>query len=362
MSYEKKMKELLGRLVAMSPEPPPYPEEMTMATEQSPKRPRPALVFVGAALLVAALAVPVILLTADDAPVGVGTTTTTVTPASSTTTTPVESTTVTTVPETTTTTVPVASEWSGTVFLYQAPENSFKADPALVPLTLQVTDLTGSLRPGDMFTSALTALGAGLPDGFENAIPGDVEIVGLSTTETGDVLADMNEAFLDGAGGLLADFTMLNQLIYTLTFADPDQEVLFTVNGEPVEAFGSDGLVLTSLVGRDSFQEELALIYLTVPVADDGGEYLVEGLANAYEASLWVNVLDADGTVVHEEYVMALCGTGCWGEFSATIDAGLIVPGESSIRAFTYSAEDGSISDAITVPIPEGEIWELVIG
>jgi hypothetical protein len=189
-----------------------------------------------------------------------------------------------------------------------------------------------------------------------------VAIVGLSSTESGAVLADMNEAFLEGAGGLLADFTMLNQLIYTLTYTDPGQEVMFTVNGEPVETFG-EGLDLTSPVGRDTFQEELALIYLTAPVAADGEEgYLVKGLANAFEASLWVQVLDGDGTVIHEEYVMALCGTGCWGEFSTTIDAEMIVPGESSIRALTYSAEDGSPTDVITIPIPEGDVWELTVG
>jgi len=356
MSYEKKIKDLLGRLVAMSPEPPPYPEEMSVTSKETPRRPRPALVFVGAAALVAALAVPVILLSMGREPEVAATTTTQAVATTSTTAQP--STTVTTVPETTTT-IPVASQWSGTVFLYQAPENSFKADPALVPLTLRVTDPTGSLRPADAFTAALTALGAGLPEGFENAIPGDVAIVGVSSTESGATQADMNEAFLEGAGGLLADFTMLNQLIYTLTYADPDQEVLFTVNGAPVETFG-EGLDLTSPVGRTDFQEELALIYLTAPVATDGeGGYLVEGLANAFEASLWVQVLDAEGAVVHEEYVMALCGTGCWGEFSTTITADLIVPGESSIRALTYSAEDGSMTDAITIPVPDGDVWEL---
>ena len=52
MSYEKKIKDLLGRLVAMSPEPPPYPEETPMATSQPPrKRMHPVLVFAGAAVV-----------------------------------------------------------------------------------------------------------------------------------------------------------------------------------------------------------------------------------------------------------------------------------------------------------------------
>lgn len=184
MSYEKKIKDLLGRLVAMSPEPPPYPEESPMAANEPPRRRvHPALVFAGAAALVAALAVPVVLLTRDQPPVAGGTTTTTTTVVTTTIETASTSTTVgqttTTTPSTTSTVA--ATTWQGTVFLYQSPENSFLGNPALVPVAVELNDLSGELDADAPFTEALAALGSELPElpadaGLANAVPADVQI------------------------------------------------------------------------------------------------------------------------------------------------------------------------------------------
>lgn len=360
MSYEKKMKKLLGRLVSMSPEPPPFPEEIPMARHETKKSPRPAIVLLGAAAVVAVLAIPVILLSGGEEPVVVATTTTmpetsTTLPAPATTT-PVE----------TTTTTPAITNWSGVVFLYQSPDNSFLGNPALVPVSLALTGGPDSDAP---FTEALAAVDAEfseLSHPLANAIPASVQIVGMSTTTvdgTEVLVVDMNQAFLDGAGGLLADTTMLNQLIYTLTIGEgADEGILFTVGGEPIETFGSEGLVLTDPVDRQSFISELNPIFLTEPILELEHVYLVYGLANVFEASLMVQVLDGDDGVVHEEPVMASCGSGCWGEFGVGVGSDLITPGESSIRLLTYSAQDGSPQDSITIPIPAGGVWELSVG
>ncbi|MGH3651087.1 MAG: Gmad2 immunoglobulin-like domain-containing protein, partial [Acidimicrobiia bacterium] len=310
MSYEKKMKDLLGRLVSMSPEPPPYPEDIQMAAHKTPTRWSPALVFAGAALVVIALAIPLLLFVDGEGPEVIATTTTTTVPATSTT----------TVPPSTTSTIrpePIEVTWAGVIYLYQSPENSFLANPALVPVQ---TAITGPFDDDVDFSRALAALidnDVELPGGLMNAIPADVHIVSLGTTdtETGDqhFLVDMNEAFLDGAGGLLADFTMLNQLVYTLSHDDPEMEVIFTVNQEPIEAFGSDGLDLSEPVGRDEFLEDMHVINLTQALVESEGGYLVEGIANVFEATVNIAVLDATGEVVHEEFVTATCGSGCWG-------------------------------------------------
>lgn len=363
MSYEKKMKDLLGRLVAMSPEPPPYPEESPMAVNEPPRRRvHPALVFAGAAALVAALAVPVILLSGDAPPVAGGTTTTTIAPTStsqpgtsSTTTGP---STTTTTPSTSTT---VATNWQGEIYLYQSPENSFLGNPALVPFRLDVTDPSTALSESDPFTSALAALGDQLPSGFENMIPPDVLI--LSTGESSDtIVVDMSESFLDGAGGLLADVTMLNQIIYTLTQDDPDKQVRFTVGGEPVEAFGSEGMVLTDSVNRDSFLTELAPIFLTEPIMETENVFVVAGRSNTFEAMLMVRVIDAEGDTIHEEPVQATSGSGTWGEFGVGVGTEMVTPGESSIQLFEYSAEDGSMVNVITVPVLEDGLWRVSLG
>lgn len=333
------------------------------------KERRPALVFVGAAALVVLLAFPLLLMTGGEDPVVAGSSTTTSTtspgsstsePIASTSTTIIETTT--SMPEGTTTPEPIEeSVWTGVIYLYQEPENSFVGNPSLVPLVLEVTASPGTFGEHTEFTRVLGALaGAGteLPDGFGNAIPVEVRVVDWAI-EDGMVRADMNEAFLDGAGGLLADTTMLNQLIYTLTWMDPDASVEFTVGGQPVDAFGSEGISLLEPVDRETFIDELHVIFLTRPISDFENIYTVEGRANVFEATLTWQLLDGAGEVVHEEFTTASCGTGCWGEFGFGVDAGLIVPGESSVRLLTYSAEDGSPTNIITVPIPEDGIWKL---
>jgi hypothetical protein len=358
MSYEKKMKDLMARLVSMSPEPPPFPEEEApMARRREQRKSRPALVFAAAAALVVVFAVPLLLFSGEDPDVLATTTTsTTVAPASTTT----------TVPQSTTTTVPMVDAWTGVVFLYQTPENSNIGNPALVPVALTIH---GLFPEGVDFSRAMSAAlqaGENLPPGLQTAIPDDVIV--QSTRVEGEMLvADMNEAFLVGAGGTLADFTMLNQLVYTLTYGNEDGDVLFTVDGEPVSAFGGSGLDLTQPLDRGTYldleQLQLHVINLTSPILrQDDGSYLVEGIANTFEATVTLAVLDGVGEVIDEQFVNTSCGTGCFGDFSTSIDASLIVPGESSIRVFTFSAEDGSVSEAITIPIPEGDVWQLNAG
>jgi hypothetical protein len=256
----------------------------------------------------------------------------------------------------------------GTVFLYQSPTNSFLGNPALVPVSVELSDLSGQFLADDPFTEALSALGPEMPElddnsSLSNAVPPEVQIVHRETDGSNVWAVDMNEAFRAGAGGLLADITMLNQLVYTITWGEgTDAGVLFTVNGQPVDAFGSEGLDLSEPVYRDSFLEDLAPIFLTEPLVQLGDTYQVSGLANVFEASLIVQVIDSAGEVVHEEPVMATCGSGCWGTFTLEIHPSLVTPGESSIRLLTYSAEDGSATNVINVPIPAGDVWEVTVG
>jgi hypothetical protein len=362
MSDEKKLKDLIRRLVAMTPEPPPFPEEVPMARQDTSKNRRPILVFAGAAVLVIALAVPLLLFFRGSSPEVVATTTT-VTSVTST----VSQETTTTTPNSTTstTTQPVPYTWQGLIFVTQEPENSLTGNPALIPLSIQVPDPTGMLDSAANFTDVLPLIDLG-PSGFVNAIPTDVRVLSVSLPRDGVVEVEMNQAFLDGAGGLLADFTMLNQLIYTLTSApgvDNSDSVLFLVDGQPVTQFGTDGLDLSDPVNRQTFIDNLAPIFLTDPIMEAEHVYIVFGIANTFEASVTVRVVDiSNGEVIHEENTTATCGTGCWGGFGVGISSDLITPGENAIQLLDYSAKDGSPENVITIPIPENNEWIAVIG
>ena len=357
MTNEKKMKDLMARMVAMSPEPPEFPQEIEMTQPANAPRRSPALIFAVAAAAVVALALPLLLFqgTAGEDPVG----TTAPDPA-------------TTIPGATPTTdgaapstthpAPVPVEVTGVVYLVQDPGNSFTGNPALVPFVVSYTDETNALRGIDqpvLLLARLADLGVTLPQGFSTVIPPGVDGVngGVDDSNPAVITMHMNEAFLAGAGGLLADVTMLNQIIYTVTQDDPEALVLFSHLGAPIEAFGSEGLSLADPVGRDSFLDELNLIILTQPL-NFGGDGLpqVEGRANVFEAALTVRMVDLEtGETLYEEPVMATCGTGCWGEFAHSFDTPLLTEG-TVVEIFWYSAEDGEPANVVTLPVIEEPI------
>ncbi len=361
---DQRMKDLADRLVAMSPEPPPFPEETTVTQPTNgSKKQSPVLIFVGAAAIVIVLAlIPILLLRGGGEVAPIGTTTTSTVPSTQSSEPVVTSTvpqTTTTVPEATSTTVaPVMGD--AVVYLVQIPENSNTGNPALVPFRTLVpapVGTTENLRSLQLLTSDLA-----LPDGFSTMIPAAVDVVGAKVTEH-RITVDMNQAFVDGAGGLLADFTMLNQLIYTAAQVGEIESVLFTVAGQPVTAFGSEGLDLSQPVAIDSFLDQMNPILITNPVeGSDSLPLAVSGLANVFEAVVSYEVRDADGNVVEEGSTMATCGTGCWGGYSFEVQYAFT--GEETVRVFESSAKDGSPTDVVTVPIlwNDEDGWNLISG
>lgn len=351
---DQRMKDLTNRLVAMSPEPPPFPEEVTMTTPARTSTTwKPLTVFAAAAVVVLlGFGIPFLLMNGGEPPVAVpDTTTTTSTPLETTTTE-----TTTTEPTTTTTTAPApGAEVAVPVFVFQSPENSNLGNPALVPFYFPA-ELAEGADDTEMVKAALNFLGdpdVTLASIWENAVPAGVEALEVRRADGTDnaLIIEMNEAFLDGAGGVLADFTMLNQMIYTATALDGIEEVHFIVNNEPIVAFGSEGLGLESSVNRETFQDHLAFIYLTEPIVADGdGTLQVVGISNTFEATVNLRILDADGEIVEETFTTATAGSGVFGEFEFTLDEAL-VDADSMIQVFEYSAEDGDPANVITVPV-----------
>jgi Immunoglobulin-like domain of bacterial spore germination/Sporulation and spore germination len=359
-SDDRKMKELADRLVAMSPEPPPYPEEVSV-TQREDSKPRPVLVFAGAALVVLLLAAIPIFLSRGGGevdPVASSTTSTvpttvTTQPQSSTTVTTEPPATTTTVPATTTTTAPVVEAVEAVLYAVQTPENSFTGNPGLVGFRGTVIPGEEPMHPSYPGLYALTSENLFLPEGFSNMVPADVEILGITSGEH-TVTVDLNEAFLAGSGsGLLGDFTMLNQLIYTAGAFGEIESVLFTVNGEPVTAFGSEGLDLSEPQGRDAYLDQLNSVNVDSPAQGQGDDPLIiAGFANVFEATVSLEVVDSSGNVVQEEFTTATCGTGCWGGYEFEVDYPFV--GGETIRVFWHSAEDGSPSDVVAIPV----LWD----
>lgn len=367
---DEQLRDLTGRVVAMAPEPPPFPEEVTVATPEPARRWTAAVVvLVAAAFAIAAVAIPIILLSSGDEPSAAtsSTTPTTVPP----TTAPTSPTTLpgTTLPPTTlapTTTLPEelgTVERPTVVYLTQIPENSVNGNPTLIPFVTTVVTTAEHLDEDMTAVVAaslqlLTRPDLVLPADTQNLIPEGVDVQSVSA-EGDSVVVDMNERFVEGTAGLLGDITMLNQLVYTATAFGADT-VRFTVNGEPIEAYGSEGMVLTDPIGRDDFLDELSLIVITGALEYDGDDLpRVSGVANVFEATVSLEIVDAGGRVVYEDFTTATCGTGCWGEFDFPLDTSALTA-DSTVKVFWASPEDGSQRDVVTIPV--GGIWDLVPG
>ncbi len=360
---DQRLKELANRLVAMAPEPPPFPEEqITLSTQTPQSRPRPALAFVGAALLVlVGAAIPLVLLNsngsdpvATTAPPAPGTTDAPATTQAPGTTQPGTDST-----EPTQTTEPTAlATFTTSVFLVQDPENSFTGNPALVAFWTEIEapeNTVQQLVPLQLLMRDDLELPT---PGYYNAIPSEVEFLGLGWDGSAIVI-EVNEAFRRGAGGLLADITMLNQIVYTVTYMSDIESVRFLIDGQDVTDFGSDGLDLTGGVTRETFRDSLNSVLVTEPIYVGDGLPTVTGVANVFEATVSLEIVDADGAVLYQDFTTATCGTGCWGEYSFALDTPALEPG-SLVRVFWNSAEDGSLSDVVYIPFAERAVWNLI--
>lgn len=365
----KKMKELADRLVAMSPEPPDFPEEVAMTQPTESKPARPVWAFVGAAVVVLLLAgIPLFLMRGGGEVEPVGTSTTTSTLHSSSTSeqavTSTSSAPASTAPAETTSTPAVPEQVDAIVYLTTTPVGSNTGNPALVAfrylMNVDRAVLWGPPLPG---LAALSDPDLVPPEGFENLVPSAVGAPVGTSVDGSQITIDYGPEFLDGAGGLLADFTMLNQIVFTATQEEGIDSVQFLVDGQPITAFGSEGLDLTEPVTRESFLTEVNSILVTTPVEGVGhGSIEFGGIANVFEATVNMQLLDDTGQVVHEDVTMATCGTGCWGEYSfQVVDQ---EPPPPTLRVFTYSAKDGSPQDVVTIPIAwnNPEQWGVLGG
>lgn len=337
---------------------------MATSREPTPRR-RPILVFGGAAVLVLlGAAIPLLIFGLGDGGPAATTTPMVSEPPVVDTTAPATETTapstVTTEPseETTVTTLPPTAEVDTTVFLVQDPEDSVNGNPTLVAYRARIEaphDAESQMR------GTLQELAADITppmSGVYTLVPGGVEILDV-TLEQDHLVVEVNEAFRAGTGGLVSDMTMLSQLVYTATQNGDVGNVMFLIDGEPIVDFGTDGLDISDGVGRETFRDSLSSVIVTQPVVLGGDDLpQVEGIANVFEATVSLDIVDASGEVVYQDFTTATCGTGCWGDFVFTLDTPLLTE-DSLVRVFWNSPRDGAPSDVVTIPVTAAGAWDL---
>ncbi|MGD2052292.1 MAG: Gmad2 immunoglobulin-like domain-containing protein [Acidimicrobiia bacterium] len=339
---DSRIRELTYRLLSMTPETPPFPEE-PMTTLQTPSRGPRRPVLVWAAAMAGALVlvgVPLYLLGSSD------TAEPATTVAASTTTIP---------PDTSTTVPAVVGTTEFNVYFFSGEVDGPSGDPGLVavrrsqayegetmddPVGEALGDAIGSLvieGPGDT--------------GFTSAIPARLEgfTVGI---EDGIATVDLPAAF-EAGGGTAMMMGRLAQVVFTATQFPEVDGVRFAIDGQVVDVITSEGIVVDRPQTRADYVDLLQPILLDSPAigAVVDSPVTISGMANVFEATLGYEITAADGTVLAEGFTTATCGTGCWGDYRVEVPYTLDAETAASVTVFTDSPQDGSRIDLVTSPV-----------
>jgi len=190
--------------------------------------------------------------------------------------------------------------------------------------------------------------------GLTSTIPTGSKLLGLSIAN-GIATANFNSAFASG-GGSFSMQARIAQVVFTLTQFSTVQKVLFQLNGVTATTFGAEGLILDHPVGRSDEVSLLPPIFVENPAVGDSvhSPLHVTGMANTYEATFQVQLVDAAGHTVVDHFVMATAGTGTWGTFDATFKYTTASAGPGKVVVFEISAKDGSHINQVDIPLAVG--------
>jgi germination protein M len=188
---------------------------------------------------------------------------------------------------------------------------------------LDLTHQLGEPTQG-VLAGALTRLlaGPGAVTGASNstAIPAGTRLLGVDI-DGAVATIDLSSEFESG-GGSRSMFMRLAQVVYTATQFDTVKSVRLHLDGEPVDVFSGEGIVLSKPLTRKDYEEFLPPIVVEAPVPDlepATSPLVVSGSANVFEANVTLILLDENGKGLVRTFTTATCGTGCRGTFSTTL-------------------------------------------
>ncbi|AFZ47573.1 Lipoprotein LpqB, GerMN domain protein [Cyanobacterium stanieri PCC 7202] len=121
----------------------------------------------------------------------------------------------------------------------------------IIPRT---TDLPRATTQEEVLTNAFNMLLQGSDTDDFSAIPENTQLLDLDVREDG-VHVDLSFEFTTG-GGSASMVGRLGQVIYTASSLEPDTPVWLSVDGEPLELLGGEGLEVEQPMTRELYQEQ----------------------------------------------------------------------------------------------------------
>jgi spore germination protein GerM len=146
-------------------------------------------------------------------------------------------------------TEPTLTEQTVNIYWLQ-PDQSGELQWVATPVVLQAEN-----NPSAILAAAFNRLLA-QPDSDErySEIPPGTQLLSL-TALYGDIYIDLSSEFTSG-GGSASMIGRLGQIIYTATSLEPEGNVWISVNGNPLELLGGEGLEIAQPMTRDIFETE----------------------------------------------------------------------------------------------------------
>lgn len=205
-------------------------------------------------------------------------------------------------------------------------------------------------------TGAVRALLAG-PNRYERAhgrstaIPSGTALRSL-TLRRHIATVDLSGRYDDG-GGSLSMRARLAQVVFTATRFSGVHKVAFEIDGKPVTSFGGEGIVLNGPVGRADFEDLSPAVLVESPMTGQSVHSPVRiwGTANTFEAVFRLRITDAAGRTAADVRVTATSGTGTRGTFDVTVPYRAVRGGAGLLTAYYLSPKDGRAVTVDTVPL-----------
>lgn len=229
---------------------------------------------------------------------------------------------------------------------------SFTGNAGLAPVLRESvkTVAVGALVMGDLIAGPKGAELAASPAMYTD-IPDGTRLLAL-TIENGVATVNLSGEFASGGVPSTA-VGRYAQVVFTLTQFFSVQSVRFELDGSPVAA-PITGSTVTRPVTRADYQDQVPPIFLDRPAWGGtlGNPALLTGMANVFEETFRVAILDRAGSVIVDRQVTASCGTGCWGEFAVTVAYQVPTAGWGTLRVYDLAVSDGSRQD-----VTEYAVW-----
>jgi germination protein M len=203
-----------------------------------------------------------------------------------------------------------------------------------------------TVRGGPTPAEAVEALLAN-EDGHPSEIPAQTKLNGVAVIDR-EATVDLSRAFESG-GGSASMQARVAQVVYTLTQWGFVHRVTFELDGEPVEAIGGEGVPAKNLI-RTDLQNVLPPIFIDPPLRWASSPLNVAGSAGVFEANVSLR-LEADGRTLAKGFATAAEGAPGRGAFSAMLEFEVEEPTQGTLVAFEASANDGSETNVVRMPV-----------